>query len=219
MEISFYIDGIMENPLWSRWKSLNIHKFEAKYPTGRLHHLILKALVNMSQGKEESLRCFMECYATISIKIRDLNTEVAIKPNLFSNSLCNEGVLNLRDRIEELIQDGHLCRSNLLDVDGQNFLEANQKEIGGICRCNKLGRSIEGVTKSYIFSSDIMLNPEKYKTRINARDYDRNEDSNKRERGVETDRENEESKTFRLVAQETIKHSYGMSSERELSLT
>ncbi|RDX61545.1 hypothetical protein CR513_60215, partial [Mucuna pruriens] len=110
------------------------------------------ALVNMSKGKEESLRCFMECYATISIKIRDLNTEVAlysiimaIKPNLFSNSLCNKGVLNLRDRIEELIQTfSGKCRSNLSDVDGQNFLEANQKEIGGICRCNKLGRSIEG---------------------------------------------------------------------------
>ncbi|RDX61546.1 hypothetical protein CR513_60216, partial [Mucuna pruriens] len=28
MEISFFIDGIMKTPLWSRWKSLNIHKYD-----------------------------------------------------------------------------------------------------------------------------------------------------------------------------------------------
>nr|KYP37224.1 hypothetical protein KK1_041595 [Cajanus cajan] len=69
--------------------------FSAQYATSRPHHITSAALSNLRQQDDESLRHFMERFANVSIKIRNLNPEVALhsmlmalKPGPFVDSLC-----------------------------------------------------------------------------------------------------------------------------------
>ncbi|XP_020204068.1 uncharacterized protein LOC109789509 [Cajanus cajan] len=72
-----------------------VRLFSAQYATSRPHHITSVALSNLRQHDDESLRHFMEHFANISIKIRNLNPEVALhsmlmalKPGPFVDSLC-----------------------------------------------------------------------------------------------------------------------------------
>ncbi|XP_020206568.1 uncharacterized protein LOC109791660 [Cajanus cajan] len=76
--------------------------FSAQYATSRPHHITSAALSNLRQRDDESLRCFMERFANISIKIRHLNPEVALhsmlmalKPGPFVDSLCRHQPANM----------------------------------------------------------------------------------------------------------------------------
>ncbi|XP_020231712.1 uncharacterized protein LOC109812202 [Cajanus cajan] len=72
-----------------------VRLFSAQYATSRPHHITSVALSNLRQQDDESLRHFMERFANVSIKIRNLNPEVALhsmlmalKPGPFVDSLC-----------------------------------------------------------------------------------------------------------------------------------
>ncbi|XP_020210703.1 uncharacterized protein LOC109795571 [Cajanus cajan] len=72
-----------------------VHFFSDQYATSRPHHITSTALSNLLQQDDESLRHFMEHFANVSIKIRNLNPEVALhsmlmalKPRPFVDSLC-----------------------------------------------------------------------------------------------------------------------------------
>nr|KYP33630.1 hypothetical protein KK1_045510 [Cajanus cajan] len=74
-----------------------VKQFTAQYATSRPHHVTLTALASVKQGDDESLRTFMERFASISVKIQNLNPEVtlqamliALKPGPFIDSLCRE---------------------------------------------------------------------------------------------------------------------------------
>ncbi|XP_020229604.1 uncharacterized protein LOC109810528 [Cajanus cajan] len=72
-----------------------VRRFTAQYATSRPHHVTSAALASLRQGNNESLRAFMERFASISVKIQNLNPEVALhamlmalKPGPFVDSLC-----------------------------------------------------------------------------------------------------------------------------------
>ncbi|XP_020224232.1 uncharacterized protein LOC109806270 [Cajanus cajan] len=72
-------------------------RFVAQYATNRPHHITSTALANLHQGDTESLRKFMECFASVSVKIWNLNLEVALhsmlmalKLGLFVDNLCRK---------------------------------------------------------------------------------------------------------------------------------
>ncbi|XP_020211541.1 uncharacterized protein LOC109796268 [Cajanus cajan] len=72
-------------------------RFVAQYATSRPHHTPLAALANLRQNDDESLRAFMERFSNISVRIRNLNPEVALhamlmalKPGSFVDSLCRD---------------------------------------------------------------------------------------------------------------------------------
>ncbi|XP_020211736.1 uncharacterized protein LOC109796476 [Cajanus cajan] len=72
-----------------------VRLFSAQYATSRPHHITSAALSNLRQQDDESLRHFMERFANVSVKIRNLNPEVALhsmlmalKPGPFVDSLC-----------------------------------------------------------------------------------------------------------------------------------
>ncbi|XP_020224265.1 uncharacterized protein LOC109806305 [Cajanus cajan] len=74
-----------------------VKQFMAQYATSRRHHVTSAALASLRQGDDESLRTFMERFAGISVKIQNLNPEVALhamlialKPGPFIDSLCRE---------------------------------------------------------------------------------------------------------------------------------
>nr|KYP32550.1 hypothetical protein KK1_046746 [Cajanus cajan] len=72
-------------------------RFTAQYATSRPHHITFSTLASLRQNDDEPLRAFMERFAATSIKIRNLNPEVALhamlmalKPGPFVDSLCRE---------------------------------------------------------------------------------------------------------------------------------
>ncbi|XP_020239478.1 uncharacterized protein LOC109818426 [Cajanus cajan] len=72
-------------------------RFIAQYATSRPHHVTSAALASLRQSDDEPLRAFIERFAATSIKIRNLNLEVALhamlmalKPGPFVDSLCQE---------------------------------------------------------------------------------------------------------------------------------
>nr|KYP34801.1 hypothetical protein KK1_044196 [Cajanus cajan] len=81
-----------------------VKQFTAQYATSRPHHVTSAALASLWQGDDESLRTFMERFARISVKIRNLNPEVtlhamfiALKPKSFVDSLCREAPRNMNE--------------------------------------------------------------------------------------------------------------------------
>ncbi|XP_020209721.1 uncharacterized protein LOC109794690 [Cajanus cajan] len=81
----------METPLSFGWKPLNIDRYDGT--TDPDEHVDL--YITLKQGDDEPLRTFMKCFAGISVKIRNLNPEVALhatlmalKPGPFVDSLC-----------------------------------------------------------------------------------------------------------------------------------
>ncbi|XP_020209300.1 uncharacterized protein LOC109794245 [Cajanus cajan] len=71
-----------------------VTRFTTHYATSRPHHIMLAALASLRQGNDEPLRAFMERFASISVKIRNLNPEVtlhamlmALKPRPFVDNL------------------------------------------------------------------------------------------------------------------------------------
>ncbi|XP_020209016.1 uncharacterized protein LOC109793952, partial [Cajanus cajan] len=74
-----------------------VRRFTVQYETSRPHHITSDALVGLRQNDDEPLRAFMERFATISVKIKNPNPEVALharlmalKPGPFVDSLCRE---------------------------------------------------------------------------------------------------------------------------------
>nr|KYP61830.1 hypothetical protein KK1_016341 [Cajanus cajan] len=74
-----------------------MRRFVAQYATSRPHHTTSAALANLRQNDDEYLRAFMERFSNISVRIRNLNPEVALhamlmalKPGLFVDSLCRD---------------------------------------------------------------------------------------------------------------------------------
>ncbi|XP_020230239.1 uncharacterized protein LOC109811017 [Cajanus cajan] len=55
-----------------------VRRFTAQYATSRPHHITSAALASLRQGDDEPLRTFMEHFAGISVKIRNLNPEIAL---------------------------------------------------------------------------------------------------------------------------------------------
>ncbi|XP_020206217.1 uncharacterized protein LOC109791341 [Cajanus cajan] len=53
-------------------------RFTTQYATSRPQHVTSAALASLKQGDDEPLRAFMERFASISVKIRNLNPEVAL---------------------------------------------------------------------------------------------------------------------------------------------
>nr|KYP54773.1 hypothetical protein KK1_000972 [Cajanus cajan] len=78
-----------------------VRRFTAHYATSRPHHVTSAALASLRQNDDEPLRAFMEQFVATSIKIRNLNPEVALhamlmalKPGPFVDSLCRESPIN-----------------------------------------------------------------------------------------------------------------------------
>ncbi|XP_020224193.1 uncharacterized protein LOC109806230 [Cajanus cajan] len=74
-----------------------VRRFTVQYATSRPHHVTSAALASLRKNDDEPLRAFMERFAATSIKIRNLNPEVALhamlmalKPGPFVDSLCRE---------------------------------------------------------------------------------------------------------------------------------
>ncbi|XP_020209145.1 uncharacterized protein LOC109794090 [Cajanus cajan] len=72
-----------------------VRRFTAQYATSRLHHITSAALASLKQGNDKPLRAFMERFASTSVKICNLNLEVALhamlmelKPGPFVDNLC-----------------------------------------------------------------------------------------------------------------------------------
>nr|KYP43469.1 Retrovirus-related Pol polyprotein from transposon 17.6 [Cajanus cajan] len=61
-----------------------VRLFSTQYATSRPHHITSAALSNLRQQDDESLRHFMERFANVSIKIRNLNPEVALHSMLMA---------------------------------------------------------------------------------------------------------------------------------------
>ncbi|XP_020230856.1 uncharacterized protein LOC109811504 [Cajanus cajan] len=98
----------METPLPFGWKPLNIDRYDdttdpdehvdlyvTQYTTSQPHYITSTALASLRQGDDEPLRAFMERFASVLVKIRNLNPEVslhamlmALKPGPFVDSLC-----------------------------------------------------------------------------------------------------------------------------------
>jgi len=88
------------------------------FATSRPHHLTSIALVNIRQGKGESLWAFLERFNQVALQIWNLNLEVALhhkvmalRPGPFADSLCKKSALNMSEmrvraakfiRLEEL---------------------------------------------------------------------------------------------------------------------
>jgi len=95
-----------------------VNLFTTQFATSRPHHLTSIALVNIRQGKGESLRMFMDRFNQVALQIRNLNPEVALhhmvmvlRPGPFADSLCKKLVANMNEmrmraykfmRLEEL---------------------------------------------------------------------------------------------------------------------
>ncbi|XP_020216782.1 uncharacterized protein LOC109800408 [Cajanus cajan] len=72
-----------------------VRRFTVQYATSQPHHITSAALASLRQGDDEPLRTFMERFASISVKIQNLNLEVALHAMLmalklgpFVDSLC-----------------------------------------------------------------------------------------------------------------------------------
>nr|KYP52792.1 Transposon Ty3-I Gag-Pol polyprotein [Cajanus cajan] len=79
-----------------------VRQFTVQYATSRPHHVTSAALASLRQGDDESLRAFMEFFVSISVKIRNLNLEVALhamlmalKPGPFVATLCRRSPLDM----------------------------------------------------------------------------------------------------------------------------
>ncbi|RDX89870.1 hypothetical protein CR513_28340, partial [Mucuna pruriens] len=57
---------------WIDSFTMLIEKFGAQYTTCKSHHLMLVVLLNLKQEEDKSLCSFMECFSTVSVKIKDL---------------------------------------------------------------------------------------------------------------------------------------------------
>ncbi|XP_020229256.1 uncharacterized protein LOC109810243 [Cajanus cajan] len=92
----------MESPLSRGWKPLHLDRYDSttepdEHIDSRTHHTTSAALANLRQNDDESLRAFMERFSNISVRIRNLNPEVALhamlmalKPGSFVDSLCRD---------------------------------------------------------------------------------------------------------------------------------
>nr|KYP53947.1 Retrovirus-related Pol polyprotein from transposon 17.6 [Cajanus cajan] len=81
-----------------------VRQFMAQYATSRPHHVTSATLASLCQGEDESLRAFMERFANISVKIQNLNPEVALhamliafKPRPFIDNLYREAPRDMEE--------------------------------------------------------------------------------------------------------------------------
>ncbi|XP_020240038.1 uncharacterized protein LOC109818907 [Cajanus cajan] len=79
-----------------------VSRFTAQYAMSRPHHITSAALASLRQSGDEPLRTFMERFASLSVKIRNLNPEVALhsmlmalKSGPFVESLCRRPPPNM----------------------------------------------------------------------------------------------------------------------------
>ncbi|XP_020207520.1 uncharacterized protein LOC109792510 [Cajanus cajan] len=81
-----------------------VSRFTAQYATSRPHHITSTALASLRQNDDEPLWAFMERFTNTSVKIRNLNPEVALhamlmalKPRPFVDNLCREAPRDMDD--------------------------------------------------------------------------------------------------------------------------
>nr|KYP56539.1 hypothetical protein KK1_002780 [Cajanus cajan] len=74
-----------------------IRRFTAQYATSRPHHTTSTTLENLKQNDDEPLRTFMKRFSSISVRIQNLNPEVALhsmlmalKAGPFVDTLCRD---------------------------------------------------------------------------------------------------------------------------------
>ncbi|XP_020204572.1 uncharacterized protein LOC109789926 [Cajanus cajan] len=72
-----------------------VRRFTVQYATSQTHHITSATLASLRQGDDEPLRTFVKRFASISVKIHNLNPEVALhamlialKSGPFIDSLC-----------------------------------------------------------------------------------------------------------------------------------
>ncbi|XP_020215367.1 uncharacterized protein LOC109799226 [Cajanus cajan] len=122
-----------------------VRLFSAQYATSRPHHITSAALSNLRQRDDESLRCFMERFANVSIKIRHLNPEVALhsmlmalKPGPFVDSLCRHQPANMDElraraagyiQMEEHAEFRNTIRESLSNKGEASGSEANHADL------------------------------------------------------------------------------------------
>jgi len=88
-----------------------VNLFTTQFATSIPHHLTSIALINIRQGKGESLRAFMDRFNQVAPQIQNLNSEVALRPRPFTDSLCKKPATDMNEmrvkaskfmRLEEL---------------------------------------------------------------------------------------------------------------------
>jgi len=95
-----------------------VNMFTTQFATSRPHHLTSITLVNIRQGRNESLQAFMDKFNQVALQIRNLNSEVTLhhmvttlRSGPFADSLCKMPALNMNEmrvraakfmRLEEL---------------------------------------------------------------------------------------------------------------------
>lgn len=104
-----------------------VNLFTTQFATSRPHYLTSIALVNICQGRGESLRTFMDRFNQVALQIRNLNSEVvlhhmvtALRTSLFADSLCKKPAANMDEmrmratkfmRLEELRDFGRQLKA------------------------------------------------------------------------------------------------------------
>ncbi|XP_020218340.1 uncharacterized protein LOC109801634 [Cajanus cajan] len=103
-----------------------VRRFMAQYATSRPHHVTSVALASLRQGDDESLRAFMERFASISVKIHNLNPEVALHAMLMA---LKPGPF-VRGKSQAKPDNGHKDKMKV----------TNDSQFKKIARANKGGR-------------------------------------------------------------------------------
>ncbi|XP_020202085.1 uncharacterized protein LOC109787897 [Cajanus cajan] len=144
-----------------------VRRFTEQYATSQPHHVTSTALASLRQGDDEPLREFMERFASISIKIRNLNPEVtlhamlmALSPRPFVDSLCRRSPLDMDElcaraaryiQMEEhfTFRDQARGKSQAkLDHDHKDKMKVtNDSQFKKAARANKGGRNYGHTTE------------------------------------------------------------------------
>nr|KYP55415.1 hypothetical protein KK1_001627 [Cajanus cajan] len=69
-----------------------VRQFTVQYATSRPHHITSAALASLRQSDDEPVRMFMQRFVSISVKIQNLNPEVALHAMLMA---LKPGPLNI----------------------------------------------------------------------------------------------------------------------------
>jgi len=115
-----------------------VDKFNARFATSKPHHIGSIALINVRQEKGESLRNFMERFGKLTLRIKNLDPNVALhhlitalRPRPFTDSLCKKLALDLdelRARAAKFMQLEELREFRSQAQVGENVERCKGKE-------------------------------------------------------------------------------------------